>query len=76
VSDLGTFNPLRVAFHEWVGIFQDIWSAKGLRSKILFLIAPPGWTPDGSRMTSEMIKDRWKKSEKEKVDSEQVLPAE
>lgn len=58
VSDLGTFNPLRVAFHEWVGIFKDMWGAKGIRNKFMFLIAPPGWTPDGSRLTSEMIKER------------------
>lgn len=61
VSDLGTFNPLRIAFHEWVGIVTDMWKARGLRNKALFLLAPPGWTPDGSRMTSDMIKEAWRK---------------
>ncbi len=61
VSDLGTFNPLRVAFHEWVGIFKDIASAKTWKARFLFLFAPPGWTPDGSRMTSDMIREAWKK---------------
>ncbi|PCI61510.1 MAG: C-5 sterol desaturase [Kordiimonadales bacterium] len=59
VTDLGTFNPLRVAFHEWVGIFKDIATAKTWRARVLFLIAPPGWTPDGSRMTSDMIRAAW-----------------
>ncbi|WND02299.1 sterol desaturase family protein [Temperatibacter marinus] len=59
VQDLGTFNPLRVAFHEWIGIIQDMWSAKGLKNKLMFLVGPPGWTPDGSRKTSEMIKAEW-----------------
>jgi len=59
VTDLGTFNPLRVAFHEWLGIVKDIAGAKSWRDRILFLVAPPGWTPDGSRMTSDMIKDDW-----------------
>jgi len=59
ITDLGTFNPLRIAFHEWVGIIKDIAGAKSWREKLMFLIAPPGWTPDGSRMTSEMIKEAW-----------------
>lgn len=59
VTDLGTFNPLRVAFHEWLGIFKDIWSAKRWKDRAMFLLAPPGWTPDGSRMTSDMIRNAW-----------------
>ncbi len=63
VTDLGTFNPLRVAVHEWLGIFKDIWSAKRWKHKAMFLLAPPGWTPDGSRMTSDMIRAAWQKRE-------------
>lgn len=59
VHDLGTFNPLRVAFHEWVGIFQDIRNSKSLRHALKFLLKPPGWTPDASRKTSDMIKQEW-----------------
>lgn len=59
VRDLGTFNPLRVATHEWVGIFKDMWHAKSWKHKALFLLAPPGWTPDGSRKTSDMIRAEW-----------------
>jgi len=71
VNDLGTFNPLRIALHEWVGIVKDIASAKSWRDRILFLIAPPGWTPDGSRMTSDMIKDAWRaRTEAKKIAAE------
>jgi len=66
VTDLGTFNPLRVAVHEWVGIFSDIWSAKRWKDRVMFLLAPPGWTPDGSRMTSDMIRRAWLERETEK----------
>ena len=58
VQDLGTYNPLRVAFHEWVGIAKDVYATPGLMNRINFLIKPPGWTPDGSRLTSDMIKER------------------
>jgi len=57
VHNLGTFNPLRVAFHEWVGIFKDM-TQRGLtlRQRLMYAIAPPGWSHDGSRQTSEGIK--------------------
>ena len=57
VHNLGTFNPLRVAFHEWVGIFKDM-TGRGLtlRQRLMYAVAPPGWSHDGSRQTSEGIK--------------------
>ena len=71
VNDLGTFNPLRIALHEWVGIVKDIASAKSWRDRVLFLVAPPGWTPDGSRMTSDMIKGAWRaRTEAKKIAAE------
>jgi sterol desaturase/sphingolipid hydroxylase (fatty acid hydroxylase superfamily) len=59
VHNLGTFNPLRVAFHEWVGIFKDM-TQRGLtlRERLMYAVAPPGWSHDGSRQTSEGIKAR------------------
>jgi hypothetical protein len=59
VHNLGTFNPIRVAFHEWVAIFHDL-SRPGLtlRERTMYAVAPPGWSHDGSRLTSEEIKAR------------------
>ena len=59
VRNLGTFNPIRVAFHEWVGIWRDV-TQPGLtpRERLNYAIMPPGWSHDGSRETSEMIKAR------------------
>ena len=59
VKQLGSFNLLWAAFHEWVGIAQDMWAAPGVRNKLGYLLMPPGWSHDGSRETSEMIKQRW-----------------
>jgi sterol desaturase/sphingolipid hydroxylase (fatty acid hydroxylase superfamily) len=59
VKNLGSYNPLRVAFHEWVGIFNDVTRARSIRDAVLYLVAPPGWSPDGSRETSDSIKRRW-----------------
>jgi sterol desaturase/sphingolipid hydroxylase (fatty acid hydroxylase superfamily) len=59
VSQLGTFNPFRVAFHEWAGIFRDVSHAKNLREVWGYVFGPPGWSPDGSRKTSASIKAAW-----------------
>ncbi len=59
ITQLGTFNPFRVAFHEWAGIARDLGGAKSLREVLGYLFGPPGWSPDGSRKTSASIKAAW-----------------
>ncbi|WP_414903384.1 sterol desaturase family protein [Sphingomonas flavalba] len=59
VRNLGSFNILWAAFHEWIGIARDLVSARGWRSRLGYLFGPPGWTPDGSRDTSDSIRARW-----------------
>ncbi len=59
VKNLATFNPLRIATHEWVGIASDLKRARGWRERAGYVFAPPGWSPDGSRETSETIKENW-----------------
>lgn len=57
VHNLGTFNPLRVAFHEWIGIARDVTRpGLSLRQRALYALAPPGWSHDGSRQTSAAMK--------------------
>ncbi|MCA8868531.1 MAG: sterol desaturase family protein [Rhodobacteraceae bacterium] len=57
VDNLGTFNPLRVAFHEWLGLLRDVFKPGiNLRSRLMYAFAPPGWSHDGSRNTSDQIK--------------------
>ncbi|MBL4667300.1 MAG: sterol desaturase family protein [Sneathiella sp.] len=58
VKQIASFNPLVVAFHEWVGLVQDVKSAKSLKAAALYIFGPPGWSEDGSRMTSKMIKEQ------------------
>jgi sterol desaturase/sphingolipid hydroxylase (fatty acid hydroxylase superfamily) len=62
VKNLGAFNILRVAFHEWIALGQDLLRARSPREAIGYLFGRPGWSPDGSRETSAMIKARWRES--------------
>ena len=57
VKNLATFNLLRVAFHEWAAIGRDI--VRQPRHAVGWLFGPPGWSPDGSRETSDQIRARW-----------------
>lgn len=56
VKNIGTFNPLKIAFHEWVGIIQDLRKARSSREVFGYLFGPPGWQPDGQGLTSEKIR--------------------
>jgi sterol desaturase/sphingolipid hydroxylase (fatty acid hydroxylase superfamily) len=59
VKQLGSFNLFWAAFHEWIGIAKDVWTAPGLAAKLGYMVMPPGWSHDGSRDTSETIKAQW-----------------
>ena len=60
VKNLGTYNPVKICLHEWWGILKDMATAKSFKDAALYLLAPPGWSPDGSRATSKQILARWK----------------
>jgi sterol desaturase/sphingolipid hydroxylase (fatty acid hydroxylase superfamily) len=49
---LNTFNPLRIAFHEWAAMLRDVWRATGTRQRLGYLLRHPGWTPNGQTTSS------------------------
>lgn len=63
VSNLGTFNPIRIAFHEWAAIARDLRDSRSIREVLGYVFGPPGWSPDGSRKTSEGLKAQWRASQ-------------
>jgi sterol desaturase/sphingolipid hydroxylase (fatty acid hydroxylase superfamily) len=62
VKNLAGFNILRVAFHEWAAMGRDLIRSRSLREVVGYVLGPPGWSPDGSRETSAMIRAQWEKS--------------
>jgi hypothetical protein len=52
-------TPATVVFHEWKSIWKDL-RTRGLssRQKWMYLFGPPGWSHDGTRMTSEQLRRR------------------
>tara|TARA_B110000971_G_scaffold221429_1_gene268506 strand:+ start:2124 stop:3053 length:930 start_codon:yes stop_codon:yes gene_type:complete len=57
VKDLETYNPFRIFAHEYIGIAKDVVTrGLSLKQRLLYIVAPPGWSHDGSRLSSEDIK--------------------
>ena len=46
-KNIGTFNPVRAAFHEYVAMWRDIRRAHRLRDRLGVLYHGPGWAPPG-----------------------------
>lgn len=57
VKPIKTFNPVKIAFGEMIGIFKDVaQQGISLRQRLGYLFGPPGYSHDGSRKTSGEIK--------------------
>ncbi|MGW4327390.1 sterol desaturase family protein [Nocardia sp. NPDC004573] len=44
-KNIATFNPARVATHEWISIWRDLRGASSWRAKGGYLFRGPGWSP-------------------------------
>ncbi|WP_372769375.1 sterol desaturase family protein [Lutibacter sp.] len=62
-SNIDTYNPIKIAFHEWIDVFKDAISAKTTFTKKLgYFIKPPGWKHDGSGISSNDLRNEWLKN--------------
>jgi sterol desaturase/sphingolipid hydroxylase (fatty acid hydroxylase superfamily) len=54
-KNIETFNPLRIALHEWGAIVRDVRRARTWRARFGYVFGPPGWSPDGATLTTRQI---------------------
>jgi sterol desaturase/sphingolipid hydroxylase (fatty acid hydroxylase superfamily) len=59
VRNIGSFNPLRIALHEWVAIGRDMRAATSWRERLVYLLGAPGRCFDGSRRTTDELRAAW-----------------
>jgi sterol desaturase/sphingolipid hydroxylase (fatty acid hydroxylase superfamily) len=59
VRNIGSFNPLRIALHEWVAIGRDLRAARSWRERLVFVLGAPGRCFDGSRRTTDELRAAW-----------------
>jgi sterol desaturase/sphingolipid hydroxylase (fatty acid hydroxylase superfamily) len=55
-KNIHTYNPVRIAFHEWSAMLRDAWNAETLRGRLGYLLMPPGWTEDGAGKTAPVLR--------------------
>lgn len=54
--NIQTYNPLKIATHEWAEIAKDLRKARTWRDAWHYLFAPPGWSHDGSKKTTSQLR--------------------
>jgi sterol desaturase/sphingolipid hydroxylase (fatty acid hydroxylase superfamily) len=54
-KNIATYNPLRVAFHEWIDVLRAAARPNPWRVRLAYLLKPPGWSPDGSTLTAAQM---------------------
>ncbi len=60
VTNISSFNPLYVAFHEWINLFRDIFTSKtSFINRLKYIGKPPGWKHDGTGILSEDLRRTW-----------------
>jgi len=60
-SNLKSYNPLKMVFHEWKNIYTDLRQKQApLKAKFMYVFGPPGWSHDGSTKTSKQLRDELK----------------
>jgi sterol desaturase/sphingolipid hydroxylase (fatty acid hydroxylase superfamily) len=57
VRNLGTFNPIRIALHEYFAMARDLMRGNlTLRQRLGYLFGPPGWSHDGTHKTTAALR--------------------
>ena len=54
-KNISTYNPLRIAYHEYAAIGRDVRAARGLKNKLRHVFGPPGWTPPTAHPIGELL---------------------
>jgi sterol desaturase/sphingolipid hydroxylase (fatty acid hydroxylase superfamily) len=59
LSNISTYNPLRIAFHEWAAMGRELAAARSLREAVGVVFGPPGWRADGQGPTAKNVRAAW-----------------
>lgn len=66
--DPGTDNPITHNLFEFQEIWKDVKAAPGLKNKFMYIFGPPGWSHDGSSLTSKQLQAELKLAQAENRD--------
>ena len=55
-TNLTSYNPFHVAFHEYLAIFADVKRAPKISDKLNYLFKAPGWSHDGEDRRAKVLR--------------------
>jgi len=55
-KNINSYNPLRIAFHEWIDIWNDVRKADTWRLKLRYLLGRPGWREEEQAVSAPMYR--------------------
>ncbi|WBX75594.1 sterol desaturase family protein [Tenacibaculum ovolyticum] len=68
VSNINTYNPIKIAFIEWYNMLKDVSTSKtSIGRKFLYFLKPPGWRHDGTGKLSGDLRQEWVENKKGEV---------
>ncbi|MBN8696968.1 MAG: sterol desaturase family protein [Bacteroidetes bacterium] len=56
-ENIKTYHPLKMVFHEWINILNDLKKAPNWKARFMYVFGPPGWSHDGSKKTSRQLRE-------------------
>lgn len=56
-TNIHTYNPLKIATHEYIALWNDVKRAPGFINKLKYIFMPPGWSHDGSTKTARQLRE-------------------
>lgn len=56
LTNIDTYNPVKIAFHEWTDMAHDLGKSGSWWDKLRYVLGPPGWSHDGSKKTVDQLR--------------------
>lgn len=68
-KNIHTYNPFRIAFHEWEDLWRDVRRPLPWKARLGYLFGPPGWSHDGSRKTTRQLRAEQNRAQKAQAEA-------
>jgi sterol desaturase/sphingolipid hydroxylase (fatty acid hydroxylase superfamily) len=61
-KNIDSYHPVKVVFHEWQSMFNDLKQSPNLKTALNYLIKPPGWSHNGRSLTAKQMREKQSKN--------------
>lgn len=55
-TNIHTYNPFKIASHEYINLYHDVKRAKTFKDKLRYIFMPPGWSHDGEDLRARTLR--------------------